>query len=173
MLCGRPAAAFTVLHTRLRLLNSTGSLLGIACADRHIPDNARVAAVASSIWAEYYKACERSLGGRQLEVLLLDMEEGRVGVAHIDQEYLLACVASSTALWGMLKLKLEQGAAVFAQRLQRLGQVNPAAEEAPAPAAAAAPEEVTAAPKPDSVATTDALAAALPGGSGEGDPAAQ
>ena len=48
--------------------------MGIACAKSHIPDNTRVAAVASSIWTEYYKASEASLQGRQLDMLLLDME---------------------------------------------------------------------------------------------------
>lgn len=89
-----------------RLLSATGALLGIACASRHIPDNARVAAVTSSIWAEYSKASEKSLGGRQLQLLLLDMEAGRIGVAAVDEEYLLACVAAPTAMWGMLKLKV-------------------------------------------------------------------
>jgi hypothetical protein len=57
-----------------RLLGSTGGVMGIACAKSHIPDNTRVAAVASSIWTEYYKASEASLQGRQLDMLLLDME---------------------------------------------------------------------------------------------------
>jgi len=48
--------------------------MGIACAMSHIPDNTRVAAVASSIWTEYYKACEASLQGRQLDMIMLDME---------------------------------------------------------------------------------------------------
>lgn len=168
------------VHTSM-LLSATGALLGIACASRHIPDNARVAAVTSSIWAEYSKASEKSLGGRQLQLLLLDMEAGRIGVAAVDEEYLLACVAAPTAMWGMLKLKLEQAAEVFGQRLQKLGQVNPPDEDsADEDAASAAASDSVASAQPAAADAAGAAAAApepaeaagAGEGPGDGDPAA-
>merc|ERR1712072_1236580 len=80
------------------LMLEDGSLIALAAEDR---DKARnIAAIASSIWSSY----EQPQDGDNLECLLIDNEDGRLGIMKASKT--LICAGGTKVGFGILKAKV-------------------------------------------------------------------
>ena len=85
------------------------------CSDPRV-----VSAISSKIWNLYEKSGRANLNEDKLEFLLLDCEEGHIGVAPVNSTLLCLCGDKSVG-FGMIKSKSDALVKFLAEPLSQVG----------------------------------------------------
>eukprot|EP00118_Oscarella_pearsei_P024993 m.307271 g.307271 ORF g.307271 m.307271 type:complete len:130 (+) comp42097_c0_seq1:18-407(+) len=88
------------------LLNNEGTLLAYSKADTDDKEAKVTAAIASNIWAAYERIGKTSFVDEKLNFLLVDCEDGKVGISRVANQ-LLCIYADSSVGFGILKAKAD------------------------------------------------------------------
>lgn len=115
------------------LMDARGALLG--CAGDTIVDTdgnevAReaIAAIVSNIWSDFDAARNENgnsntisrTASSNLECMELDLQCGRVAVSKVCSDFLVCCIAETSAQPGLVKMKLQKAGAALASELAKL-----------------------------------------------------
>jgi predicted regulator of Ras-like GTPase activity (Roadblock/LC7/MglB family) len=109
------------------LMLEDGSLLGTAGewpkgtkGDVPLTDEI-IGALSSNMWGEF-KACGESLGLGDMHVMLLELDQGRLGVAGAGDGYLVCVFAEKRVKLGLIKVTLEALHHYFSERLRHVAR---------------------------------------------------
>lgn len=102
------------------LLQRDGALLGSAGPGLADIDDKIIAAIASNMWAEFEASGRDTVNGGALKSMLLQLEEGRLGIANTGGEYLVCVYATDSVKFGLIKAKLEALQRFFDEKLRQL-----------------------------------------------------